>query len=78
MSIVSTIYLDIIHPPVFYLKHDISETGFCLGRQVNLLSGKKYLELASVSGTALSIGTNWVGTDWRRAQNPVPEPLWFK
>jgi hypothetical protein len=22
--------LDVIHRPVFYLKHDVSETGFCL------------------------------------------------
>jgi hypothetical protein len=22
--------LDIIHRPAFYLKHDVSETGFCL------------------------------------------------
>jgi hypothetical protein len=25
--------MDIIHRPVFYLEHDVSETGFCLGRQ---------------------------------------------
>jgi hypothetical protein len=23
-------FLDIIHRPVFYLKHNVSETGFCL------------------------------------------------
>jgi hypothetical protein len=27
------IILDIIHRPVFYLKHDVSETGFCLRLQ---------------------------------------------
>jgi hypothetical protein len=27
--------LEIIHRPVFYLKHDVSETGFCLSLQVN-------------------------------------------
>jgi hypothetical protein len=26
--------LDIIHRPFFYLKHDVSETGFCLRLQV--------------------------------------------
>jgi hypothetical protein len=26
--------LGIIHRPVFYLKHDVSETGFCLRLQV--------------------------------------------
>jgi hypothetical protein len=26
--------LDIIHSPVFYLKHDVSEAGFCLRFQV--------------------------------------------
>jgi hypothetical protein len=28
--------LDIIHRPVFYLKHDVSETGFCLHLRVEL------------------------------------------
>jgi hypothetical protein len=27
---ISITILDIIHLPVFYLKHDFSETGFCL------------------------------------------------
>jgi hypothetical protein len=31
---VTTINLDTIHRPVFYLKHDISDTGFCLRLQV--------------------------------------------
>jgi hypothetical protein len=26
--------MDVVHRPVFYLKHKISKTGFCLGRQV--------------------------------------------
>jgi hypothetical protein len=26
--------MDIIHPPVFYLKHDVSETGVCLRHKV--------------------------------------------
>jgi hypothetical protein len=30
--------LDIIRRPVFYLKHDVSETGFCLRVQVEPLS----------------------------------------
>jgi hypothetical protein len=29
-----TVFLDIIHRPVFYLKHKVSETGFCLRLQV--------------------------------------------
>jgi hypothetical protein len=27
--------MDIIHRPVFYLKHNVSETGFCLRLQVD-------------------------------------------
>jgi hypothetical protein len=34
--------LDIIHRPVFYLKHDVSEAGFCL---CNLLVWAQRLEL---------------------------------
>jgi hypothetical protein len=30
--------LDITHPPVFYLKHGVSETEFCLRLQVAQLS----------------------------------------
>jgi hypothetical protein len=26
--------MDIIHRPILYLKHDVSETGLCLGLQV--------------------------------------------
>jgi hypothetical protein len=28
------IKLDIIHRPVFYIKHDVSKTGFCLRLQI--------------------------------------------
>jgi hypothetical protein len=28
--------LDIIHDPVFYVKHDVSEIGFCLRLQAEL------------------------------------------
>jgi hypothetical protein len=27
-------FLDIIHRPVFILKHEVSESGFCLSREV--------------------------------------------
>jgi hypothetical protein len=59
--------LDIIHRPIFYLKH-VSETGFCL-----LLSWAQSTELVPLSGLAMSIGPNWVGITWRRRQNPVSE-----
>jgi hypothetical protein len=29
--------MDIIHRPVFYLKHNVSETGFCLRLQVEFI-----------------------------------------
>jgi hypothetical protein len=38
----------IIHRPVFYFKHVDSETGFCLGLQVEL-SWAQYLKLVSIS-----------------------------
>jgi hypothetical protein len=31
-----TTVLDIIHRPLFHLKHTVSETGFCLRLQVDL------------------------------------------
>jgi hypothetical protein len=31
---VTITFLDSIHRPVFYLKHDVSEIGFCLRLQV--------------------------------------------
>jgi hypothetical protein len=34
---ITIIILDIIHRPAFYLKHDRSETGFCLRFQVKPL-----------------------------------------
>jgi hypothetical protein len=35
-SILCVTVLDIIHRPVLYLKHDVSETGLCLHLKVNL------------------------------------------
>jgi hypothetical protein len=40
--------LDIIHRPHFYLKHNASETGFCLRLQVSLLSSAQQIALVSV------------------------------
>jgi hypothetical protein len=37
--------LDIIHRPVFYLKHDVSETGFCLNFQVEIQLHLKTLDI---------------------------------
>jgi hypothetical protein len=41
--------LDIIYRPVFYLKHDVSETGFCLRLQVKPIQLGK-TELVSEPG----------------------------
>jgi hypothetical protein len=60
---ITIIILDIIYRPVFYLKHNLSETGFCL-----------HLQLVQ----RLSIGPNWVGTTLRQRQNPVSEKLRFE
>jgi hypothetical protein len=53
--------LDIIHRPVFYLKHGVSETGFFLRLQVEPTQSVS----ASVSGLALSIRSNYAGCTWR-------------
>jgi hypothetical protein len=50
--------LDIIHRPVFIWKHrsvynskhNVSETGFCLRLQKNLLSWAQSVELVPISG----------------------------
>jgi hypothetical protein len=44
---------DIIYRPVFYLKHNLSETAFCLRLQVEPVRRQKL---------ALSIGSNWTGS----------------
>jgi hypothetical protein len=36
---ITNTFLDIIHRPVFYLKHNSSETGFCLRPQVKPMFG---------------------------------------
>jgi hypothetical protein len=51
-------FLDIIHHPVFiqkhrplyFSKHNISDTGYCLRLQVNLLSWVQSIELVPISG----------------------------
>jgi hypothetical protein len=44
--------LDVIHRPVFHLKHDVSETAFSLSIfRRNLPSWAQYIQLISVSGS---------------------------
>jgi hypothetical protein len=68
--------LDIIHWPNFYLNHDVSGTGFCLCVQI------KPSQLGPIpvrrQSLALSTGSKWVGSTWRRKQNPVSETSYFK
>jgi hypothetical protein len=61
--------LDTIHRPVLYLQYSDLENGFCLR-----------LEVAGVrkQRIALCKGSNWIGTTWRRRQNPVFEMLCSK
>jgi hypothetical protein len=68
-------FLDIIHHPVYISKHNVSETGFCLHLQVNLLSLAQVIELVPISRPALLIGPNWVGFTGRWRQNPVSKTL---
>jgi hypothetical protein len=50
--------MDIVHYPVFYLKHNVSETAFCLHLQVELT------QLAPKDRDRLGLrqGANWVGS----------------
>jgi hypothetical protein len=57
--------LDIVPRLVFYLKHDVSETGFCLVGKTE-----------RATSLVLSIGAIWVGITWRRRQDPVSEFKW--
>jgi hypothetical protein len=57
--------LDIILRPVFYLKQ-------CFGDWFLYPSGVRR------RGLYLSTGPNWVGSTWRRGQNPVSETLRMK
>jgi hypothetical protein len=43
-------FLDIIHRPFFYLKHSVSETGFCLRLQVKRIGWARSIELVPISG----------------------------
>jgi hypothetical protein len=74
--------LDIIHGSVLYLKHNVSETGFCLLLQVEP-SQLSPIDRASLSldlrqRLALSIRPNWVGSIWRQRENAGSETLCFK
>jgi hypothetical protein len=60
--------LNIKNTLAFYIKHDVSETGFCLRLQVEVRRQR----------LALSIGSNWVGSTWRRRQNEVSETSYLK
>jgi hypothetical protein len=48
--------LDIIHRPILYLKHNVSETGLCLCLQVNLLSWIQQKEQVPVFGNSGGVG----------------------
>jgi hypothetical protein len=62
--------LDIIHFHVFYLKHDVSETGFGLRLRVEVTQVLPKIEPVSVS--ELGVGST---STWR--QNPVSETSYF-
>jgi hypothetical protein len=77
------------HSPVYFLKHNVSETGFCLRVQVKptqlgpIDRASVYTHLEAGTGVrrqglSLSTGPNWVGPTWRRRQNPVSETLCFE
>jgi hypothetical protein len=67
--------LDIFLRPVFYLKLDVSESGFRLRRQVELT---QLGPTEAGDKDQLSVRPVWVGSTWRRRQNPVSETSCFK
>jgi hypothetical protein len=66
--------LDIIQNPVFYLKQNISKTGFGhLFKIEHSKLGPIYRDSLCLPPHRLylSIWPNWVGSTWKRRQNPV-------
>jgi hypothetical protein len=63
--------LNIIHRPVFLTKATIRRTDSVSDFSWNLLRPVQRQRLA------LFIGAIWVGSTWRRTQNPVSETLYF-
>jgi hypothetical protein len=68
--------LDIIQPPVFYLKHDVSETGFCLHLHVEpaqvgqLESASICLQTPAGQGQGyITTNNQSVSMSWYRAQS---------
>jgi hypothetical protein len=49
--------------PIYFSKHNFSETGFCLLLQVKPETGSSLRNVVLIS---LSTGPNWVGFTWRR------------
>jgi hypothetical protein len=52
--VTNVMFLDIIHRPVFILKHNVSEIGFCLRLQV------KPSQLGSIDRASPEIGMNFI------------------
>jgi hypothetical protein len=67
--------LDIIHCPALYLKHYFLETRFCLSLQVEPTqmgpTERTSLCYRTRKRLDLSVGPIWVGSTWRRKENPV-------
>jgi hypothetical protein len=62
--------LDIIHRPVLYLKHDVSETGFCLRLQVEITQVGP-IERASL---CLCAGTQTTSFYWADLKTETIQP----
>jgi hypothetical protein len=72
--------LDIVHRPVLYVKHDVSETGFCLRPQVKLTQLDP-IDRATPClrrwGLVVSIRVKRKACTWGRRQNIVSETYYF-
>jgi hypothetical protein len=70
---ITIIILDIIHHSVFYLKHDIWDWIWSPSSGGTFSVGARYtsIELVSIPVLAQSVDPIWVGSTWRRRQNPV-------
>jgi hypothetical protein len=60
-------FLDIIHRPLFYLKHDVSETVFCFLLEVV----PNQMSPIERSSHCLRRQPIWLGSTWSRRKNPV-------
>jgi hypothetical protein len=71
LCVITITDLNIIHRLVIYIKHDVSEAGFCLRLKVVPTHLGPIGRAKSGNILVLCIGTYWVGHTWRRRQSSL-------